>query len=393
MKAAILGYGTIGSGIYEILANATSTYTSRLAVSYIYIRKGKEKTRSEMCDDIDIILNDPEVEIVAEVLGGLEPAHTLILRALKAGKHVVTANKLVTAAYLQEFLDTARENNVQFLFEATTGGGIPWIRSVDKVKRIDAVSDFHGIFNGTTNYILDHMYKDDKDFDEVLKKAQELGYAERDPAADIDGIDISNKLQITASLAFDCIAPDDFPVFGIRHIIREDVRYFKEKGKVLKLIAESHCENQICSCSVEPVAFEKYEMEASVPENFNLASVTGTTIGELKFYGQGAGKLATANAVVQDMIDIMEGEEAQAYDFSKHVEFEYNLVIKNYVLRTTAKEEDIKEIFGEHVGEVETYESLKYYAIHKISTLDMHNAVKKLQKKDSKAFFCRLSVE
>ncbi|HCO29182.1 MAG TPA: homoserine dehydrogenase, partial [Lachnospiraceae bacterium] len=194
MRVAILGYGTIGRGVYEIISQKATTYTSRMSVSYIWIRKGKEKVLPEMCDDFNKILADKEVEVVVEVLGGLEPARTMILEALRAKKHVVTANKKVVAAHLQEFLQVAKENEVQFLFEASTGGGIPWIRSVEKVKRIDEVSDFHGIFNGTTNYILDRMYKEGAEFDEVLKQAQQLGYAEHDPSADIDGIDIGNKL-------------------------------------------------------------------------------------------------------------------------------------------------------------------------------------------------------
>ena len=168
MKIAVLGYGTIGRGVYEILSNPVTDYTKKIQVSYIWIRKGKEKALPEMCDDFNIILQDKEVEVVVELLGGIEPAHTMILEALRAGKHVVTANKKVTAQYLKEFLEVAKEHHVQFLFEATTGGGIPWVRAVEKVKRIDEVSDFHGIFNGTTNYILDRMYKEGAEFDDVL---------------------------------------------------------------------------------------------------------------------------------------------------------------------------------------------------------------------------------
>lgn len=392
MKIAILGYGTIGSGIYEIVKNTNTSNLSQLEVKYVYVRKGKKQMIPEMCDDIDRIMNDKEVGIVVEVLGGLEPAHQWIVRALHNKKHVVTANKLVTATYLQQFLDTAKENHVQFCFEATTGGGIPWIRSVEKVKRIDEVSEFHGIFNGTTNYILDHMYKEEKPFEEVLKNAQQLGYAERNPASDIDGMDISNKLQITASLAFDCIAPSNFPVFGIRNIIGEDVQYFKENGKVIKLIAESHCENQVCSCSIEPVAFEKYAMEANVPENFNLASLTGTTIGELKFYGQGAGKLPTANAVVQDMIDLVNGEEIKEYNFSKKIDFQYHLIKKDYILRTKLQQRELKEIFQQKLGKVQSYKGNYYYPIVHISTLAMHETVAKLKEKDPTIFFCRVGT-
>lgn len=393
MKVAVLGFGTIGKGVCEILMNPVTAYTEKIQVSHIWIRKGKEKILPEMCDDFNVILNDKEVEVVVEVLGGLEPAHTMILEALKAGKNVVTANKKVTAKYLKEFLNVAKENNVQFLFEATTGGGIPWIRSVEKVKRIDEVSDFHGIFNGTTNYILDRMYKEGSEFDDVLKQAQELGYAEHDPSADIDGIDVSNKLQITASLAFDCIAPDNFPVFGIRHVTKTDVSFFKKKGQMIKLIAEAKRQDGVLSCCVEPVVFSKDSMEASVPDNFNLGSITGTTIGELKFYGQGAGKLATGNAVVQDIIDLLTEKDESAFDFSKKIEFCYDRIIKDYVLRTFLAEEEVKEVFGESVGEKAEFHGCVYYEINTISTAAFHDGIKKLQEKDPKIFGARVHVD
>ena len=390
MKVAVLGYGTIGRGVYEILTNPMTAYTERITVSHIWIRKGKEKVLPEMCDDFNVILKDTEVDVVVEVLGGIEPAHTMIIEALKAGKHVVTANKKVTAKYLQEFLDVAKKHNVQFLFEATTGGGIPWIRSVEKVKRIDEISDFSGIFNGTTNYILDRMYKENSEFEEVLKQAQELGYAEHDPSADIDGIDVANKLQITASLAFDCIAPDNFPVFGIRHVIQEDVSFFKKRGQVIKLIAEARKQEDVISCCVEPVVFSKDSMEASVPDNFNLGSITGTTIGELKFYGQGAGKLPTANAIVQDMIDLLEGKGEEAFDFSKKVQFCYDRIFKDYVLRTSLKEEAVSKVFGDFIGERETVKDFVYYELNGISTAILHSGIKQLQQNDPELFVARV---
>ena len=393
MKVAVLGFGAIGKGVYEIISKKATTYTRQISVSYIWIRKGKEKVLPEMCDDFDTILQDKEVDVVVEVLGGLEPAYSMIIQALKAKKHVVTANKKVVAAHLREFLQVAKENNVQFLFEASTGGGIPWIRSVEKVKRIDDVSDFHGIFNGTTNYILDRMYKDRIEFDVALKQAQKLGYAEHDPSADIDGIDISNKLQITTSLAYDCITPENFPVFGIRNIVKTDIEYFRSKGKVIRCIAEAKRQGEALSCCVEPVAFSKHSMEACVPDNFNLGSVTGTTIGELKFYGQGAGMLPTANAIVQDMIDILEGEDETAFDFSKQIEFCYTAVIKDYILRTNLEEQDVRNVFGNHVGDVERLDGLSYYPVNQVSTLELHQGVEQLKQLDEGLFFVRFQQE
>ena len=169
MNIAILGYGTVGSGVKEIVDHAVTKSTKQLHVSYILIRKGKEKTLPYMCDDIQTILDDADVDVVVETMGGLEPAHTYILQALKSGKHVVTANKAVIAAYLKEFTDTAREHNVRIYYEASTGGGIPWIEGLAKAMRIDEVDRIHGIFNGTSNYILDHMQRYHASFEDILK--------------------------------------------------------------------------------------------------------------------------------------------------------------------------------------------------------------------------------
>ncbi len=177
MNIAILGFGTIGSGVYEIIEHATTPETKALHVTHILIRKGKPKTLPYMCDDIETILNDPALDVVVETMGGLEPAHTYILQALQAGKHVVTANKAVVAAYVKEFHECASENDVNFYYEASTGGGIPWIQGLEKALRIDQVNRIHGIFNGTSNFILDHMQRYQATFDEVLKEAQHLGYA------------------------------------------------------------------------------------------------------------------------------------------------------------------------------------------------------------------------
>ena len=182
MNIAILGYGTVGSGVKEIIDHAVTKSTKQLHVSYILIRKGKAKTLPYMCDDIQTILQDTSVDVIVETMGGLEPAHTYILQALKSGKHVVTANKAVIAAYLKEFTDVAREHNVRIYYEASTGGGIPWIEGLAKAMRIDEVDRIHGIFNGTSNYILDHMQRYHASFEDILKEAQELGYAEADQA-------------------------------------------------------------------------------------------------------------------------------------------------------------------------------------------------------------------
>jgi len=200
MNIAILGYGTVGKGVYEIVKKASGK-TECLHVSHILIRKNKERILPEMTDDMGEIVNDSHLDVVVEAIGGIEPAHKYILNALNHKKHVITANKAVIALYLKEFTEAARANGVKFYFEASVGGGIPWIQGLEKALRIDQVSSIEGIFNGTSNFILDQMSKRGQSFSQVLKEAQKLGYAEADPSADIDGIDVANKLSISAEFA------------------------------------------------------------------------------------------------------------------------------------------------------------------------------------------------
>ena len=333
MNIAILGFGTVGSGVYEIVEHAQTDLTKQLNVKHILIRKGKPASLPCMCDDIATILEDDEVDVVVETMGGIEPAHTYIMSALNAKKHVVTANKAVVAKYMKEFLDCAKTNGVSFYFEASTGGGIPWIAGLEKALRIDNVSRIHGIFNGTSNFILDHMQRYHADFDEVLKEAQELGYAEADPSADIDGYDICNKLRISASIAYDFHVPDNFPVFGIRNIIKQDVQYFKSLGLAVRLVAKTARRDNAYSCVVEPVLFQDTDLEANTKDNFNIISLYGDTIGDLKFFGQGAGKLATANAIVQDVIDILEGKAHHELQFNTDMTYDPSICIRDYILR------------------------------------------------------------
>lgn len=381
MKIAILGYGTVGSGVYEILTSSSSACASRFHVHAVLIRKNKPKTLPIMVDDIEDILSS-DVDAVVEAMGGIEPAHTYIKKCLEHKKHVVTANKAVVAKYMQEFTTLAKENDVSFLFEASTGGGIPWIHAIENVKRIDSVREFHGIFNGTSNYILDHMYKDNAEFSDILKKAQELGYAEADPSADIDGFDIQNKLQISASIAFGCYIPNTFPVFGIRNVTKTDIEFFKEKNRVLKLIAAADIHDDTYHCSIEPRLYPLGSLEASVPENFNLASIRGVTIGDLKFYGQGAGKLPTANAVVQDLIDIIE-KKAHAVLLDKDLNYHPSQRPASYWIRT--KSMPLEQLPNITV-KAHAYLGHTYYFIQGITTDQMHAIMQNIQQEDKHAF-------
>lgn len=381
MKIAILGFGTVGSGVFEMIEHHLVQSTTPLEVAAILVRKEKNKTNSIMVDDIDSIILRDDIDVVVEVMGGIEPAHAYIRKCLEHKKHVVTANKAVVAKYLYEFIALAKENQVHFLFEASTGGGIPWIQAIEKVKRIDCVNELHGIFNGTSNYILDHMYKDNAEFQDVLAKAQTLGYAEADPSADIDGIDIRNKLQISAALAFDSFIPEGFPIFGIRNLTKTDIEFYKEKKLTLKLMASASTSKNGYHCIVEPCLYPATSLEANVPENFNLASIHGTTIGDLKFYGQGAGKLPTANAVIQDILDIAQ-QKASTITLNRTLNYLPELEKKQYFVRAKLSKEAIIKHLHAISYEPINYHDKQFYHIKNITADAMHTLMKHLIKED-----------
>ncbi len=330
MNVALLGHGTVGRGVDEIIASSVPS----LKVTRI-LDLPDRCTEERMTPNFDEILDDPEIDAVVEAMGGLEPAHTYIVRALDAGKNVVTSNKAVVAAYFAEFVEHAEKSGARLFIEATCGGGIPWIASIMKAKRIDEISSFSGIMNGTTNYIIEKMRTDAVDFDVALPEAQRLGYAERDPSADIDGIDVKNKTIIGASVAFDVACTKDLPVTGIRNLKIADLTFLESRGYVVKLLGRGVQKDGRYAVAVEPVCMPLRTLEADVPSNFNLVTLEGATIGTLKFYGQGAGSLPTGNAIVQDLLDCEQGVHPR-YDFSKPLAYDPSLLQSNYLLRTKA---------------------------------------------------------
>lgn len=340
MKIGLLGFGTVGSGVYEIVKSSPTCFFNDIEVKKILVKDEKDKVMDIITTDAEEILNDKDIDLVVEVMGGIHPAYEYIIKSLKNKKNVVTANKAVVAAYLKEFIKMAYENGVSFEYEASVCGGIPWIKSLEKAKRIDEISEVYGIFNGTSNFILDNMTKEGYEFQEILKKAQEKGYAESDPSADIDGIDIMRKLLITSSLAFECEIPEkEIDVFGIRNIQKTDIEYFKNINCTVKLIAAGRKNDDKYCVAVEPVLFKNDRIEAAVPQNFNIGTIYGKTIGELKFYGQGAGKLPTGNAIVQDIIDIAEAKgKLKERKFEKELTKDTSLISGKYYVRINNKE-------------------------------------------------------
>ena len=327
MKIAILGFGTVGSGVYEIAKNLKN----------IEVKKVLEKDLNKIniaTDNYDEIINDKEIELVVECMGGLHPAYEFIMQALKSKKSVVSANKAVIAKYLDEFLQAAKENNVEFRFEASVGGGIPCLAGIQKIRRVENIDKFYGIFNGTSNFILDNMYRFENEFFTTLKTAQELGYAEADPSADIDGYDVTNKVIISAALAYDGFIKNEFPCFTMRNITKEDILYFKKNGLIAKYIGEATTVGNEYEASVMLNLFPTNALEGNVLSNYNIVTVQSHTMGEVKFYGQGAGKLPTANAIIQDILDIQANISFNPISIEKKYSYSAKLFKHRYVLRS-----------------------------------------------------------
>jgi homoserine dehydrogenase len=314
IKIALLGAGTVGSGVIQALSMNADIIAGRSG-AYIEIKKilvrDAKKQRTEvngilLTDNFDEILDDEEISIVVEVMGGLSPARDYMLRSMVAGKHVVTANKDVIAQHLSELYTAANENTVDFLYEASVGGGIPIIKPLKECLTANKISEIMGVINGTTNYMLTKMTEKHISYDAVLRRAQEKGYAEANPSADVDGLDAARKAAILASLAFDTVIEfEDVSVEGISHITEDDIEYGLNLGYVIKLLAVGRNTDDGIDVRVHPVFLPKTHPLASVNGVFNAVFVRGDVIGDAMFYGRGAGALPTASAVVADIIEVV----------------------------------------------------------------------------------------
>ena len=320
---AVLGHGVVGSGVMEVLTTHTESIQKRAkeSIEVKYILDLKEFPGLPYSDrftkDFNVILNDPEVRIVVEVMGGLHPAYDFVKACLENGKSVVTSNKELVATKGAELLRIAQENNLNFLFEASVGGGIPIIRPISQCLAANEVTEIAGILNGTTNFILTKMIRDHMNFSEALALAQKLGYAERDPRADVEGDDACRKICILASLAFGThVCPESVHTEGITVITKEDVGYADAWGGVIKLIGSvKMLESGQVHIMVCPMFVQRGSQLASVDDVFNGIMVRGDATGDVVFYGKGAGKLPTASAVVADVIDCVKHFKARKYLF------------------------------------------------------------------------------
>ncbi len=364
INIAVLGYGTIGSGVVEVLSTNGESIRKRAGdkINIKYVLDLREfpgdPIMKVLVHDVNIILEDPEVKVVVEVMGGVEPAYTFVKKALLAGKSVVTSNKELVAKHGAELLDIAKERSLNFLFEASVGGGIPIIRPLNQSLTADEIVEITGILNGTTNYILTKMSEDGLDFDTALKNAQNMGYAERNPEADIKGHDACRKIAILSSLAFGMqVDFEDIHTEGISDITAIDIRYAKALGARIKLFASSIRENdESVYAMVAPVMIKPNHPLYSVNDVFNGIFVRGNVIGDVMFYGSGAGKLPTASAVVADVVDAAKhlGTNIWTIWSSKKLELtDINKVEHRFFIRMKKQDKEINKKVHELFGGIE----------------------------------------
>jgi len=315
VRVGLLGLGTVGSGVVKILNAHRAELEERAGCRLLLHRvadqdlarprEGLDLKSLPLVPDAQRVLDDPDVQIVIELLGGLEPARSFILRAFQAGKHVVTANKALLAHHGAELFDEARRRGVMFGFEAAVAGGIPLIRSIKEGLAANRILSVHGIINGTSNYILTKMTEEGRDFAEVLKEAQAKGYAEADPTLDVEGLDSAHKLQILATLAFrTSVDLKDIYTEGITAVTRQDIAYAAELGYRIKLLAIAKASDGRLEIRVHPTMIPASSPLAAVSGVFNAVFITGDAVGDLMFYGRGAGQMPTASAVWSDVLEI-----------------------------------------------------------------------------------------
>ena len=314
-KIGLLGYGTVGTGTAEIILNPSgrNNLLKEIEIAKVGVRsldkpRSPELSPGVLTTDLEAIVTDPEINIIVELLGGLEPSRSLILTAIANGKHIVTANKAVIARHGEEIYQAANKAGVYVLLEAAVGGGIPVIKPLKQSLGVNRIQTVIGIINGTTNYILTQMTEEGADFDDVLAEAQKLGYAEADPTADVDGYDAADKIAILAAIAFGGrIRRDDISCEGIRHVTATDISYADDLGFVIKLlaIAKANQDNDSLQVRVHPTLVSKDHPLANVNDVYNAILVEGEPLGQVMFFGPGAGKGATASAVVSDIVNIV----------------------------------------------------------------------------------------
>lgn len=367
LKIGILGLGTVGSGVVKILEKNSEKIKNKVGtdvkIEKILVRNLKKKRDVEieealLTDQVDEIINNPNIDIVVELIGGEEPAYNYILKSIENGKSIVTANKLVIAKYGKKLLEKADKNNVQVCYEASVAGGLPIIRPLQNSLAANKIEKIYGILNGTTNYILTDMSKKKKSFKESLENAQELGFAEADPSSDIDGDDAAYKITILSSLAFErFVDVRDVYMEGIRDIEIDDIELAKEMGYVIKLLAIAKNSEQGLDVRVHPAFVPEDHSLAMVDGTYNCVYLHGDAVGQLMSTGRGAGQMPTGSAVTSDIIQIAKDinhnqREIQRMDsFLKGNVIDINQIENNFYLRFEVEDKpgvmaDIADVFG-----------------------------------------------
>ena len=304
MKIGLLGFGVVGRGVYDITAQRDD-----MQVAKVICLEDIQLPDAEVTRDINSILNDSSIDTVVEAMGGLHPAYEFVRAAIEAGKNVVTSNKALMATFYDDLIPLAKEKGVLLRCTAAVGGGIGWLSELERARRVQTLQQVGGIMNGTCNYILDSMTRLGLGYDEALRQAQSLGYAEANPTTDVEGIDTWHKIILSSNIAFGIsVESDSVPKAGISRITAADVANFADHGYVCKLVSTGIYEDGKLSAFVQPTLFTKGEPEAAVPANYNLITLIGEFSGRMSFFGQGAGRYPTAYNVVQDCADILAGK-------------------------------------------------------------------------------------
>ena len=304
MKVGLLGFGVVGRGFYDITATRDDINVAKVVCLEDISLPDAEVTR-----DFQSVLADKSIDTIVEAMGGLHPAYEFVRAAIEAGKNVVTSNKALVCTFYDELIPLAQAKGVKFRCTAAVGGGICWLSELERSRRVQKILQVGGIMNGTCNYILDSMTRLGLGYDEALKQAQSLGYAEANPTTDVDGIDTWHKVILSSNIAFGVsLDADQVPVAGIRNITAEDVENFKAHGYVCKLVSTGIQKDGVYSAYVQPTLFLGHEPESTIPTNYNLITLIGEHSGRQSLYGQGAGRYPTAYNVVQDCVDLLCGK-------------------------------------------------------------------------------------
>ena len=379
MKVAVLGFGVVGQGVYEMLRTCPL-----FEEGPVLVRPGKADAPFKV-DDIDKIVNDESVDAVAEVMGGVDVAYAYAVKALSAGKHFVTSNKALVSAKGVELAALAREKGVGFLFSAACGGAVPFLHNLELARQSDEIEALGGILNGTTNYMLDRMQSEGLDYEDALKEAQALGYAEADPTADVSGLDALRKIMLGCAVAYDRLPVDGLYNEGIDSLTAADVAHFQGKGLTCRLLAKGGLAEGKLYAYVQPALLPADAPECAVKKNFNMAKYLGKNSGQIVLMGQGAGRYPTASAVIRDLECICFGQREMLHELCEYSKAENDGCLCTYYVRMPKACEAEFELAGSEV------QGDAVYAVTKpISVKAMHEKVRALRKGGMPIFFAEI---